>query len=63
VLSTIDVMRQDLKAVWSRSTASSDQLVTQLEAWCRRAEQSGIDALRDFSRTLRRYDSASCGMR
>ena len=63
VLSTIDAMRQDLKAVWSRSTASSDQLVTQLEDWCRRAERSGIDALRDFSRTLRRYDSASCGMR
>jgi len=62
VLSTIDSMRQDLTALWSRSTASKDQLVRQLEDWCRRAEQSGIDALRDFSRTLRRYDLPSQGM-
>lgn len=56
VLSTIYSMRQDLTAVWSRSTASKEQLVKQLEDWCRRAEQSGIGALREFSRTLRCYD-------
>jgi len=50
-------MRQDLTAVWSRSTASKEQLVKQLEDWCRRAEESGIGALREFSRTLRCYDS------
>jgi len=57
VLSTIDSMRQDLTALWSRSTLSTEQLVRQLEDWCRRAEESGIGALREFSRTLRRYDS------
>lgn len=57
VLSTIYSLQQDLTAVWSRSTASKEQLVKQLEDWCRRAEQSGIGALREFSRTLRRYDS------
>ncbi|NMF98244.1 fatty acid desaturase [Aromatoleum toluolicum] len=62
VLSTIDSMRQDLTALWGRSAASKDQLVRQLEDWCRRAEQSGIDALQEFSRTLRRYDSPSRGM-
>ena len=62
VLSTIDAMRHDLTALWSRSSASKDQLVRQLEDWCRRAERSGIDALREFSRTLRRYDSSSRGI-
>jgi stearoyl-CoA desaturase (delta-9 desaturase) len=59
VLSTIDAMRQDLTALWGRSTASTEQLVKQLEDWCRRAEESGIGALREFSRKLRCYDSFS----
>lgn len=57
VLSVIYSMRQDLIALWSRSSASTEQLVNQLEDWCRRAEKSGIGALREFSRTLRCYDS------
>jgi stearoyl-CoA desaturase (delta-9 desaturase) len=57
VLSAIYSMRQDLTAIWSRSSASTEQLVRELEDWCRRAEKSGIGALRDFSRTLRCYDS------
>jgi stearoyl-CoA desaturase (delta-9 desaturase) len=56
VLSTIYSMRQDLAALWSRSTASKEQLVKQLEDWCRRAEESGISALQEFSRKLRCYD-------
>lgn len=32
------------------------KVVKQLEDRCRRAEESGIGALREFSRTLRRYD-------
>ena len=55
VLSTIYAMRQELSALWARSTASREQLVSQLEDWCRRAEASGIAALREFSRTLRGY--------
>jgi stearoyl-CoA desaturase (Delta-9 desaturase) len=63
VLSTIDSMRQDLTALWSRSAASKEQLVMKLEDWCGRAEKSGIGALREFSRTLRRYDSLSGDMK
>jgi stearoyl-CoA desaturase (delta-9 desaturase) len=55
VLSTIYSMRQDLAALWGRSTASKEQLVKQLEDWCRRAEESGIVALQQFSRQLRSY--------
>ena len=44
-------MRQDLAALWSSSTTSKEQLVKQLENWCRRAEETirsefgSIDAL------------------
>jgi stearoyl-CoA desaturase (delta-9 desaturase) len=54
-LQTICTMRQELAALWSRSAASQEQLVKQLEDWCRRAEASEIDALRKFSLKLRRY--------
>ncbi len=55
VLATVYNMRQELCAIWARSTASRDQLVKQLEDWCRRAEASGIAALQEFSRNLRCY--------
>jgi stearoyl-CoA desaturase (Delta-9 desaturase) len=55
VLNTIYTMRQELAALWQRSTASKEELVRKLEDWCRRAEASGIDALQDFSRRLRCY--------
>jgi stearoyl-CoA desaturase (delta-9 desaturase) len=51
-------MRQELTALWQRSSASKEQLVRQLEDWCRRAEASGIVALQDFSRRLRCYELA-----
>ena len=54
-LTTVYTMREELAAIWKRSTASKEQLVRQLEDWCRRAEDSGIEALRDFSRRLRCY--------
>jgi len=54
-LATVYTMRDELAGVWQRSTATKEQLVHQLEDWCRRAEASGIDALSNFSRRLRRY--------
>jgi stearoyl-CoA desaturase (delta-9 desaturase) len=54
-LNTLYQMRQDLTALWSRSTASSEQLVFQMQDWCRKAEESGIEALNQFSLQLRRY--------
>jgi len=48
-------MRRDLQAIWSRSNATGDQLLSQLHSWCQRAEDSGLSSLRDFSLRLRRY--------
>jgi stearoyl-CoA desaturase (delta-9 desaturase) len=55
VLSTGYALRQELAAIWQRSTATKEQLVKQLEDWCRRAEATGIAPLQDFSRRLRCY--------
>ena len=54
-LETVYSMREELTALWQRSSATKEQLVHQLEDWCRRAEASGIDALQEFSLRLRRY--------
>ena len=48
-------MRRDLQAIWGRSSATKDQLLTQLHAWCQHAEDSGLTSLREFSLRLRRY--------
>ena len=55
VLQTVYTMRAELGALVARSNASREQLVLQLEDWCKRAEESGIAALQDFSRQLRSY--------
>ncbi len=54
-LRTVYQMRQELTALWGRSTASREQLLNQLRDWCQRAEQSGIEALSQFSLKLRSY--------
>ncbi len=54
-LKTLYQMRQELTALWGRSTASSEQLVRQLQEWCQKAEASGIEALSQFSLKLRCY--------
>ena len=54
-LSTVYAMRKELTALWGRSNASSEQLLKQLQDWCRRAEASGIRQLEEFSFSLRCY--------
>jgi stearoyl-CoA desaturase (delta-9 desaturase) len=54
-LATLVTMRQELVALWERSSASKEQLLRQLQDWCHRAEASGIVPLMDFSRRLRSY--------
>ena len=54
LLRTVYSMRQELSALWSRSSASrsADQLLEQLRDWRARAESSGVAALREFARRL-----------
>jgi stearoyl-CoA desaturase (delta-9 desaturase) len=55
VLATVHSMREELTQIWTRSSASRDQLIRQLDDWCKRAEASGIQALEQFSHRLRCY--------
>lgn len=48
-------MRRELVAIWERSSASSEQLLRDLQDWCNRAQQSGIARLEEFSARLRSY--------
>jgi len=53
VLDKMVVMREELRQVWLNTSHSREQLAMDLQAWCRRAEDSGIAALREFSMQLR----------
>jgi stearoyl-CoA desaturase (Delta-9 desaturase) len=53
VLDKMVVMREELRQMWMNTNQSREQLAADLQAWCRRAEESGIEALRQFSFKLR----------
>ena len=46
-------MREELRSLWTRTNVSVDQLVADLQAWCHKAEHSGIVALQEFALKLR----------
>ena len=46
-------MREELRLLWLSTNRSRDQLIVDLQAWCDRAESSGIAALKDFSTSLK----------
>ena len=52
-LAKMHAMREELRQLWASRSRSREQLAHDLQAWCRRAEDSGIAALRDFSVRLR----------
>ena len=53
VLAKLVAMREELRQLWTRTNVSAEQLVADLQAWCRRAEESGVAALQEFSLRLR----------
>jgi stearoyl-CoA desaturase (Delta-9 desaturase) len=52
-LAKLVAMREELRQLWTRTNVSAEQLVGDLQAWCRKAEDSGIAALQEFSLKLR----------
>jgi stearoyl-CoA desaturase (Delta-9 desaturase) len=54
-LETVIAMRDELVALWERSSASKEQLLQEFKDWCHRAESSGIVPLAEFSQRLRCY--------
>ena len=52
-LTKLVAMREELQQLWTRTNVSAEQLVSDLQAWCKAAEASGIVALAEFSMKLR----------
>jgi stearoyl-CoA desaturase (delta-9 desaturase) len=46
-------MREELSELWLSTNRSRHQLASDLQAWCRKAEGSGVAALQEFSLRLR----------
>jgi stearoyl-CoA desaturase (Delta-9 desaturase) len=57
-LGKLVAMREELRALWTRTNVSAEQAVADLQAWCKQAEESGIEALREFSLKLRAAKAA-----
>ena len=56
LLPTVDTMvhmREELRQLWLNTNLSRAQLVADLQAWCKRAEESSIAALQEFALRLR----------
>jgi stearoyl-CoA desaturase (delta-9 desaturase) len=52
-LAKLIAMREELRQVWTKTNVSAEQLASELQGWCQRAEASGINALQEFSLKLR----------
>jgi stearoyl-CoA desaturase (delta-9 desaturase) len=57
-LQTVYAMKHKLQNVWQRTATTQAELVNALQEWCREAEATGIQALRDFAERLRTYTVA-----
>ena len=54
-LDTVYQFRLRLQEIWGRSAASHENLLRALQEWCSQAEDTGIEVLQNFARTLRGY--------
>ncbi len=54
-LQVVYQFRLKLQEIWVKSTATQKELLESLQEWCRQAEATGVDALRDFVRHLKAY--------
>jgi stearoyl-CoA desaturase (delta-9 desaturase) len=54
-LKVVYEFNQRLQDIWQQKTASQESLIQDLQDWCQRAEQTGIEALQEFARKIRAY--------
>ena len=47
--------RQSLQNIWLKTASSQKELIESLQQWCKQAEESGLDVLRQFSEQLKSY--------
>lgn len=54
-LRTVYKFRQSLQNVWLKTATSQKELIESLQQWCKQAEESGLDVLRQFSAQIKSY--------
>ena len=47
--------RQSLQNIWMKTAASQKELIESLQQWCKQAEDSGLDVLRQFAEHIKGY--------
>ncbi|WP_195911898.1 DesA/ISL3 alpha bundle tail domain-containing protein, partial [Legionella pneumophila] len=47
--------RQSLQQIWLKKVSSQNELIESLNQWCKKAEESGLDVLRQFSLRIKSY--------
>lgn len=58
-LQVVYEFKQRLQQIWQEKTASQENLLVALQEWCRQAEETGIEALEEFSERLKFYTLSS----
>ena len=54
-LQLVYTYRQSLQNVWLKTATSQKELLEALQQWCKQAEESGLDVLRQFSEQIKSY--------
>lgn len=47
--------KQSLQNIWLKTASTQKELIEALQQWCRQAEESGLDVLRQFAQQLKGY--------
>lgn len=47
--------RQSLQNIWLKTASSQKELIQSLQQWCKEAEESGVEVLRQFAMQLKSY--------
>ena len=47
--------RQSLQNIWLKTASSQKELIESLQQWCKQAEESGLDVLKQFSKQIKAY--------
>jgi len=47
--------RQSLQGIWLKTASSQKELVDSLQQWCKQAEESGLDVLKQFAQQIKSY--------
>lgn len=54
-LNQVVQLKHQLQAIWERTYASQQELIEAFQHWCKEAENTGIDALKEFAQYIQGY--------